>query len=376
MPISDPRTLILLKPYEAMVRSPSRLNSFRGTIALVCIVSFVSLLPFALTKPLGRSQKNGSCGHEVKRMAPVGTKSKEEWRRSSRWNTKAPAAQRQRTTREPSRGRSTMSAKTARKTCGSRAPPSVPSPLARNSGLTKRMCGTRDTPETVIVGTPSVSRTSLVTSEPHLPLLPKSTPVQNSLRPAHTARRFFGGESELDRLQRENAELKKKLGETQNGQGGGIIEKIGNGIKSLFGGEKKDSAPLSQPSFPTLGLLGSFLQPAIRMMGSLLKDSQDDIQTVLAEAESILTRSGRLGSGVTCGPIFSQSYSSMNINGQQSTRVQLQFQAKGDQRSGTASCSASIGPDGVNFQNLSLDGQPIDTSGPSASAGNVIDVER
>ena len=252
--------------YKAMVRSPSR---FRGTIALVCIASFVSLLPFT----------------------------------------------------------------------------------------------------TNFVGTP-LSRTS-ATSEP------KSTPVENSLRP-RTARRFFGGESEVDRLQRENAELKKKLGETQNGQGGGIIEKIGNGIKSLFGGEKKDSAPLSQPSsFPgTLGLLGSFLQPAIRMMGSLLKDSQDDIQTVLAEAESILTRSGRLGSRVTCGPIFSQSYSSMNINGQQSTRVQLQFQAKGDQRTGTASCSASIGPDGVNFQNLSLDGQPIDTSGPSASAGNVIDVER
>ena len=66
----------------------------------------------------------------------------------------------------------------------------------------------------------------------------------------------------------------------------------------------------------------------------------------------------------------------MNINGQQSTQVQLQFEVKGDQRSGTASCSASIGPDGVSFLNLSVDGQPIDTNGPSAGGSNVIDVER
>lgn len=200
-----------------------------------------------------------------------------------------------------------------------------------------------------------------------------SQPVQT-----RTARMFFGGESELSRLKRENAELKKKLGEEDEPKGSNFIEKIGNSIKSLFGGDKKDPAPLAEASsFPgALGILGSFLRPAFGMMGSLLKDSQDDIQSVLSEAEKILTRSGRLGSRVECGPIFSQSYSSMNINGQQSTQVQLQFEVKGDQRSGTASCSASIGPDGVSFRNLSVDGQPIDTNGPSAGGSNVIDVER
>ena len=207
-----------------------------------------------------------------------------------------------------------------------------------------------------------------------------SQPVQS-----RTTRMFFGGESELSRLKRENAELKKKLGEEDEPKGsnfiekiGNSIEKIGNSIKSLFGGDKKDPAPLAATSsLPgALGILGSFLRPAIGMMGSLLKDSQDDIQSVLSEAEKILIRSGRLGSRVECGPIFSQSYSSMNINGQQSTQVQLQFQVKGDQRSGTASCSASIGPDGVSFRNLSVDGQPIDTNGPSAGSSNVIDVER
>ena len=227
-------------------------------------------------------------------------------------------------------------------------------------------------PESFVTGqTQSSSRLSA--SETHI----KQTALTNSLSvQPRTVRRFFGGESELSRLKRENAELKKKLGEEDDQKGSSFIEKIGNGIKSLFGGEKKDPAPLADASsFPgALGLLGSFLRPAIGMMGSLLKDSQDDIQTVLSEAETLLTRSGRLGSRVECGPIFSQSYSSMNINGQQSTQVQLQFQVKGDQRAGTASCSASIGPDGVTFNNLSLDGQAVDTSGPSA--GNVIDVER
>eukprot|EP00438_Fugacium_kawagutii_P007445 Skav210454 [mRNA] locus=scaffold1297:265595:266203:+ [translate_table: standard] len=191
-----------------------------------------------------------------------------------------------------------------------------------------------------------------------------------------TTRCFFGGESEINRLKRENEELKKKLAEEDREKGGSIIEKIGNGIKSLFG-EKKDPAPLAEASsFPgVFGMLGTLLRPAFGMLGSLLKDSQDDIQSVLSEAETILARSGRLGSRVECGPIFSQSYSSMNINGQQSTRVQLQCQAKGDQRSGTVSCSASIGPDGVTFQNLSLDGQAVDT-GPSSPGSNVIDVER
>ncbi|CAK9047728.1 unnamed protein product [Durusdinium trenchii] len=190
---------------------------------------------------------------------------------------------------------------------------------------------------------------------------------------AATARRFFGGESEVDRLRRENEELKKKLGRESEG-GGNFIEKIGNGIKSLFGGNKEPSALADGPSFGGLGLLGSLLQPAIGMMGSLLKGSQDDIDRVLSEAQTLITRSGRVGSSVECGPIYRQSYSSMNINGRQTTQVQLQFQVQGD-RTGMASCSASIGPDGVDFQDLSLDGQPVATSGPSTS-GNVIDVER
>lgn len=190
---------------------------------------------------------------------------------------------------------------------------------------------------------------------------------------ALTVRNLFGG-NEVDRLRRENAELKQKLGEAEgSAEGGGIIEKIGNGIKSLFGG-KKESAPLAERSFPSMGIVGALLQPAIGMLGSLFKDSQEDIGKVLSEVEVILARSGRLGSRVECGPIYSQSYSSMNINGRQSTQVQLQFQAKGDQGSGMVTCSASIQSNGVDIQSLSLDGQPVDQS--SGSSGNVIDVER
>ena len=187
---------------------------------------------------------------------------------------------------------------------------------------------------------------------------------------ALTLRNFFGG-NELDRLRRENAELKQKLEAEGGAEGGGLIEKIGNGIKSLFGGKK--SAPLAERS-SSMGILGALLQPAIGMLGNLFKDSQEDIGKVLSEVEVILARSGRLGSSVECGPIYSQSYSSMNINGRQSTQVQLQFQAKGDQRSGMATCSAAIQSNGVDIRSLTLDGQPVDQS--SGSSGDVIDVER
>ncbi|CAE7809325.1 unnamed protein product [Symbiodinium sp. CCMP2456] len=172
--------------------------------------------------------------------------------------------------------------------------------------------------------------------------------------------------------------LSGKLGEdpgSSSSSGGGVIEKIGNAVKSLFGGgEPKEPGPIvGSSALPGMGgLLGALIKPAFGMLGNLLKGSQEDMQKVMSEAQTLLTRSGRLGSRVECGPVYSQSYSSMNINGQQSTQVALQFQAQGDAGAGTVSCSATIVDGGVNFQDLRLDGAALDTS--PGRDDNVIDV--
>eukprot|EP00437_Effrenium_voratum_P024293 CAMPEP_0181411356 /NCGR_PEP_ID=MMETSP1110-20121109/7833_1 /TAXON_ID=174948 /ORGANISM="Symbiodinium sp., Strain CCMP421" /LENGTH=257 /DNA_ID=CAMNT_0023533973 /DNA_START=42 /DNA_END=815 /DNA_ORIENTATION=+ len=183
-----------------------------------------------------------------------------------------------------------------------------------------------------------------------------------------TARRFFGGDD------------KKQVAKGKGKEEPGFLQKIGNAVMGLFGGgdkieKRKESepAPLFDSSGGGFGIFSALLQPALGLFGNLMKDSRDDTQAVLSEAQTILTRSGELGSRVQCGPIFSQSYSSMNINGRQSKQVQLQFQAKGDSKSGMVTCSASIGDKGVTFNSLSLDGRNLDASG--GPSGNVIDVE-
>eukprot|EP00933_Yihiella_yeosuensis_P029520 TRINITY_DN23151_c0_g5_i1.p1 TRINITY_DN23151_c0_g5~~TRINITY_DN23151_c0_g5_i1.p1 ORF type:complete len:285 (-),score=64.17 TRINITY_DN23151_c0_g5_i1:71-925(-) len=208
-------------------------------------------------------------------------------------------------------------------------------------------------------------------------------------KPSKTAR--WSEDSEIERLRRENQELKQKMKEEN------WLQKLANGVKSFFGlgDEKKTgetsaaktaeplassstSSDLASPFSSALGLpaafglVGSLIRPMFSLFSGLLKSSQDDVQAVLSEAQAALLRSGRLGSRVECGPIYSQSYSSMNINGQQSAQVQLQFQAKGDGGSGMATCSARISGGGVQISDLKLDGQPVDTS--STGGGNVIDV--
>jgi hypothetical protein len=216
--------------------------------------------------------------------------------------------------------------------------------------------------------------------------------LRQPLRSSVGVHRNAYGESEVERLRRENEELKQKL---EGSSDENMFTKMVKGVKSLLGlgrseiqksteqkvQQTQDSAAKSSLSWPfggastslgALGLFGALLKPVLGIMGNLLQSSQNDIDAVLTEAQSALLRSGQLGSRVECGPIYSQSYSSMNINGQQSAQVQLQFQAKGDKRSGMATCSASISPEGVQIRDLKLDGSYIDASAGPRSG--VIDV--
>ncbi|CAE8615332.1 unnamed protein product [Polarella glacialis] len=172
--------------------------------------------------------------------------------------------------------------------------------------------------------------------------------------------------------------------------GKGWLERIGDGVKSLLGLQPKeeskpavrspqDSSIASPFSGLQGGLIKALLKPLVGMFGSMMQDSQDDTQRVLAEAQGALLRSGRFGSRVECGSILGQSYSSMNINGQKSAQVQLQFQFQCEGRTGTASCTAKIQGDGsVELTNLQADGESLDVSNAQGGArqGGVIDVDR
>lgn len=199
------------------------------------------------------------------------------------------------------------------------------------------------------------------------------------------ARGFFGGgDPEVEKLRRENAELKRKLNEgEQSAPKGGILDKVGEaaqGLRGLFGGSKDRSLDVARgSSLPSaLGLVGSLIKPMIGLVGNMLQAAQSDVAVVQDAAEAAVLRSGRLGSRVERGPTMSQSYSSMNINGQQTTQLQLQYQVQGDRGVGTVYCDASVKPGGdVEFRDLRLDGNALDwRGGGGGGQSGVIDVER
>jgi len=215
----------------------------------------------------------------------------------------------------------------------------------------------------------------------------------------HVLRRLWGGNdgetSELERLREENKELKGRLRQQEGsgGGGGGVgggggegpVKKLSEMFSNLIGRgdkarEKSSRSGLAAPmgSLPgALGLAGSLLKPLFGMVGGMLQAAQGDVGAVTEAARVAILRSGRLGSRVECGQIFSQSYASMNINGQQTTQVRLQFQVQGERGTGMASCDASLGPDSrVSFRDLRLDGSPIDVSTGDSGASSVIDVDR
>jgi len=170
------------------------------------------------------------------------------------------------------------------------------------------------------------------------------------------------------------------------------LEKLTSGFKALFGGkDSKDQQSAVQPpreqqlpaspleSLPApFQLALALFKPIFGMLGGLLQESQGDVEAVLEKARAAVRRSGRFGSSAECGPVFGQTYSSMNINGRKSAQVGLQFQVTGDGRSGMATCSAIVDENGVALQNMRVDGYDVNVAGGGAGGGEggVIDVQR
>eukprot|EP00418_Pyrodinium_bahamense_P097152 CAMPEP_0179030856 /NCGR_PEP_ID=MMETSP0796-20121207/10776_1 /TAXON_ID=73915 /ORGANISM="Pyrodinium bahamense, Strain pbaha01" /LENGTH=306 /DNA_ID=CAMNT_0020727041 /DNA_START=65 /DNA_END=986 /DNA_ORIENTATION=- len=207
---------------------------------------------------------------------------------------------------------------------------------------------------------------------------------------AADAAQVLGGIGE-ERLRRENEELKAELRKRDGGGAstdGGLLQKIGNGLKSLFGGGPERDGPERQGSRLTAsrggmpgalglagGVMGGLVLPMLQAAGGLFKQAQGDVAAVQEEARLAILRSGRLGSRVECGPVLSQSYSSVNINGQQTTQVRLQFQVRGNRSAGMAGCAAAVMPDGsIDIRDLQLDGSSIDARRGPTGGVEVIDV--
>jgi len=208
------------------------------------------------------------------------------------------------------------------------------------------------------------------------------------------ARQFFSGESEVERLRQENAELKQKLQRSSKltnmlASASNLCSRAVEGVKDWFGGRASNGggAPSRQQgaqvdwfndrdSRDSALMPGSSSAPSLfaSLFGSLFKlafgDVASNIDAVRSAAAEVVEQSGHLGPTPRVGPVMSQSYSSININGHQTSSVNLQFQMTGESRSGIVSCQATIASGEVSVRDIRLDGRPVEIS----KASGFIDV--
>jgi len=179
---------------------------------------------------------------------------------------------------------------------------------------------------------------------------------------------------ETERLRRENEELKSRLqGQHREEEGQHREEEprqnTGQGVRPRVGLTHRMGQPLEtryvpmMERFPSIwdGFMSSFFWPMERMAGNI-EPAQSTMNAVQDAALAAILHSGRLGSSVECGQVSRRVYSSVLMNGHRRTDVELNFHVQGEQGSGLASCRASIGPDQkVEIRDLWLDGDRIDS---------------
>jgi len=187
-------------------------------------------------------------------------------------------------------------------------------------------------------------------------------------RELHASRRVWG-ETELERLRRENQELKKiaRLRRKNEELKSRLQEEahprnLSQGARSLFGLTHRGWSPpanLWQGGFPAMW--EGFMSRPFWLMDSASEPARSTMDAVQDKALAGILHSGRLGSCLEAGPVSRSSYSSVEFNGQRVTQVQLSFGVEGERGSGLASCRASVGPDReVEIQDLWLDGDRVD----------------
>lgn len=198
-----------------------------------------------------------------------------------------------------------------------------------------------------------------------------------------SADRFFGSdkEDEMERLRRENAELKSRL---ENDQKPSFLSRL-FGKKEETALEKQQKALNAEidQAFKGNGLMGSLAammtKSIIGAAGSAMAQSMEEIKRVQDKVAEELVRSGKLDQ-VTSQTPYEQSYSQINVNGKAVTQVMLTYEASGTYSSGLVRVDARIDERGnidlvqLEFNNTPLSSKKDNSQSIRDRGGTIIDV--
>lgn len=208
------------------------------------------------------------------------------------------------------------------------------------------------------------------------PVLQQPRPLSSILVPRQTVRMYSSSKknenflkkigTKLGIIKQSEEEERKELARQQ------VKDNVSGGIKALL----KD-APLPVKMFGSV--LAPLLSKAASSMSESIAEQENAIERVLDDSRGyILGDDVALralgGAPVQVGAPFSQSSSTMVVNGQKKVNIALSFPVEGSSRSGIAQAQAT--DRGINRLTLEVDGQQINVSltkqsSPSRSASRI-----
>lgn len=179
-----------------------------------------------------------------------------------------------------------------------------------------------------------------------------------------------------------------------------FFEKVGDTVKSVLpfgGGKKGELTKKEQAKQDVSSSIDTVLKDAplgVRMMGKLIKplvssmagniaqameDQSRQMSDLLGDARGLIVQDSRaldnLGEPIEMGSPFSQSSSTMSVNGKTRSSIQASFEVRGSRGSGVATMSATDGQIdqlslNINGRNFSISTSPSSSSWSSASVAS------
>ncbi len=175
--------------------------------------------------------------------------------------------------------------------------------------------------------------------------------------------------------------------------------KVGDTVRSMlpFGSKKGELTKKEQAKQDVSSSIDTVLKDAplgVRMMGKLIKplvssvagniaqameEQSRQMSDLLGDARGLIVQDSRaldnLGEPIEMGSPFSQSSSTMSVNGKTRSSIQASFEVRGSRGSGVATMTATDGQIdqlslNVNGRNLSIDTSPSSSSWSSASVAS------
>lgn len=203
--------------------------------------------------------------------------------------------------------------------------------------------------------------------------------------------RFFstgrGGEDEeLERLRRENAQLRSRLDKEEGSGPLGLLRGLfGKREETALERQKRELDSQIDEAFRGTGLLGSLAgamtKSVMGMASSMMAQTNADIDLVQKKVAEELERQGKLQGPITSDTPMQQSYASTNINGRVTKNISLVYRVSGSQLSGTVRVQASVRETGdVEVTELNFNDRPAGGGSErpftknSLREGTVIDV--